>query len=109
MLTTYQDLANSGYTGEAWNAYYEYASEDGETWGHSGEYADELDAWFTDESEAEDFFASNFSRQNLAKMLLDAVDAVSVSASLETHSFVDGADEGFDEERFVIVGREDVG
>ena len=51
---SYRDLQSEGYTGDAYNVYYEFGLGD-EWWGHNGEYADELDAWFLYLDEARRF------------------------------------------------------
>lgn len=105
---TYSDLANSGYTGDAFNVFYEYEGG-GEVWGHSGEYSDEMDAWFKEEQAALDFAQQHFPRQVLVDMLYNAgEDVEAVSASVEAYTFENGSYDAGDESWFLIVTREEL-
>ena len=107
---SYADLMHEGYTGTAWNVVYEF-SDGFETWGASGEFADELDAWFKDRDEAIDFADECYDDDYLISMLENAPEeggATSITLSITDHEWEDGAIsfEG-GEDLFVTYMRED--
>ena len=89
----YTDLIHEGYTGTAWNVYYEF-SDEYDVWGHSGEFADELDAWFKDRDEAIEFADECYGDDVLMEKLEESPDATgaqSITLTIESAEWEDGA------------------
>lgn len=89
---SWAEITGSGYTGDVYDVYCEFSNGD-ETWGHDGEYADEPEAYYTDEAAAREHYAQ-FGRSALADMIRDAPAGTSVSAHLDCYYFEDGAPAG---------------
>jgi hypothetical protein len=87
----YGKLCDEGYSGEAWNVFYEFSDGD-EVWGHEGEYADELDAWFKTFDEALDFANECYPDDVMEDKLVGdlAGDATAVTLNIEQYFFEDG-------------------
>lgn len=87
----YRQLCDEFYTGEAWNVFYEFSDGD-EIWGHEGEYADELDAWFKTLDEAREFADECYPDEIMEEKLVGdlAGDATAVTLNIEQYFFDDG-------------------
>ena len=88
----YQQLCNESYTGDAWNVFYEF-SDGEEIWGHEGEYADELDAWFKTFDEAIEFADECYPDEVMEEKLIGdlAGDATIVTLNIEECWWNDGS------------------
>lgn len=110
-IYSYQDLCNERYTGIAWNVYYEYGRDD-EWWGHSGEYADELDAWFKDLNEAKAFADTYCENNTLEDMLYNSPydeGARSIMLNIEECYWNDGTYDLGNETFFVRYDKDEAG
>lgn len=104
----YTDLSDEGYDGQAWNVFYEFGDGD-EWWGHSGENADELDAWFKTLDEALEFAEECYPDEVLEDKLWSAPadGATKIMFSIREWEWIDGVDEmDGDEEYFVLLEKE---
>ena len=103
----YVDLMTDSYTGHAWEVFEEIAYEDGETrCSSSGEFADDLDAWFIDEAAAKEL-ANRLATEEWANTVLSNEDVNTASIVIRATEMADGADLGFDEEEYISFGRDD--
>lgn len=105
----YYYMRQNSYTGTAWNVFIEYGAGD-EYWGHNGEYADELDAWFKTKEDAIAFADDKYPDELLIDMLLDSPDgdgADTISLCIREWEWKDGSETWDGDELFVTFKKND--
>lgn len=107
-IYNYADLRDEGFNGTAYNVFYEF-SDGEEWWGHSGEFQDELDAWFKSLDEALEFADERYPDEVLEDKLwaAPADGATKIMFSIREWEWIDGVDEMDGDEYFILLEKDD--